>query len=118
MFSFSFILFKQSKAALNQAYDEKIITANPGKSVKGIKLTEDRRECLLAEELNKLVYNFKKSGEFKTEIEYNKIENKVSYFTYSTSKMAAHYNYVLKECGDVHYHLDDCELRSLMWHSF
>jgi integrase len=42
------------KAALTQAFEEKIIPTNPGKSVKGIKVPEGRREYLLAEELRKL----------------------------------------------------------------
>lgn len=42
------------KAALNQAFEEKIITNNPAKAVKGIKIPEGRREYLLAEELRKL----------------------------------------------------------------
>lgn len=42
------------KAALNQAFDEKIITNNPAKGVKGIRVPESRREYLLAEELRKL----------------------------------------------------------------
>ena len=42
------------KAALNQAYDERIITDNPGKRVKGIKLDDTRRQFLLQEELKEL----------------------------------------------------------------
>jgi integrase len=44
------------KAALNQAFDDKIINDNPSKRVKGIKVPEGRREYLLAEDLRKL-YN-------------------------------------------------------------
>jgi hypothetical protein len=44
------------KAALNQAFSEKVIADNPAKSIKGIKVPEHRREFLLAEELRKL-YN-------------------------------------------------------------
>lgn len=46
--------FNKVKAALNQAYDEKIIAHNPGKVVKSIKVPEGKREFLLAEELRKL----------------------------------------------------------------
>lgn len=42
------------KAALNQAFIDRIITYNPGKAVKGIKVSDKPREFLVAEELRKL----------------------------------------------------------------
>jgi len=42
------------KAALNQAFEERIIVENPGKRIKGIRVPEGRRQYLLAEELRKL----------------------------------------------------------------
>ncbi len=43
--------FNKVKAALNQAFEEKIITENPAKRVKGIKEAESKREYLTLEEL-------------------------------------------------------------------
>ena len=42
------------KAALNQAFIDRIITYNPGKAVKGIKVPDGNREFLVAEELRRL----------------------------------------------------------------
>ena len=42
------------KAALNQAFIDRIITYNPGKAVKGIKVPDKSRQFLVAEELRKL----------------------------------------------------------------
>jgi integrase len=46
--------FTTVKAALNQAFEERIIAENPGKRVKAIKKITGRREYLYAEELRKL----------------------------------------------------------------
>ncbi|TKC01395.1 site-specific integrase [Pedobacter cryotolerans] len=43
------------KAALTQAYNDRIITDNPGSRIKGIQQEENPREYLLHEELKKLV---------------------------------------------------------------
>ncbi len=46
--------FNKFRAALNQAYDERIINDNPAKRVKGIKQAETKREYLTIEELKEL----------------------------------------------------------------
>jgi integrase len=47
--------FNKLKAALNQAFEEKVIEENPAKRIKGIKQAETKREFLSLEELQKLV---------------------------------------------------------------
>lgn len=46
--------FVKFKAAINKAYEDGIITENPGKRVKGIKSDETQREYLTLDELKKL----------------------------------------------------------------
>ncbi len=46
--------FNKLRAALNQAYDDKIINDNPAKRVKGIKQAETKREYLTMEEIQEL----------------------------------------------------------------
>jgi len=46
--------FAKAKAALNKAFDDKIINENPGKRVKGITAELPKREFLTEEELKKL----------------------------------------------------------------
>lgn len=47
--------FNKFKAALNQAFDEKIINENPAKRVKSIKPDETHREYLTVEEIHALI---------------------------------------------------------------
>lgn len=47
--------YNKFKAALNQAFEEKIIEENPAKRIKGIKQGETHRQFLTLEEINKLV---------------------------------------------------------------
>lgn len=46
--------FNKFKAAVNKAFDDKLLNENPIKQVKGIKQAETQREFLTIEELNKL----------------------------------------------------------------
>jgi len=56
---------KKLKAALNQAFEERIILDNPAKRLKGIKYSETKREYLTFEELKKLAKTDCKDPELK-----------------------------------------------------
>jgi len=58
--------FNKFKAALNQAFTDKIINDNPGRRVKGFKMGETKREYLTYEELQKLA---------NTECKYKVLKN-------------------------------------------
>jgi len=47
--------FNKLKAAINQAFDDRIIPENPAKRIKGIKTDEPRREYLTIDEIKNLV---------------------------------------------------------------
>jgi len=47
--------FNKFKAAINQAFDERIIPENPAKRIKGIKTDDPRREYLTIDEIKSLV---------------------------------------------------------------
>lgn len=105
--------FNKLKAALNQAYIDRIIADNPGTRVKGVKLEDKRRNYLLFEEvsiLNKVecrVPVLKKAFIFSclTGLRWSDI-NKLKWgdFIYSEAEKKWKINYTQKKSKTVQYH--------------